>query len=102
VQDGDSVFRHLGEVNEVQSFVPSSMKCVSTLDAKTNGSLKVKSCTLVITSYGTSSNSKSKIKDKEQPSSHPVTIREADVLEDDTQSAEVPNILENVEGFNTI
>ena len=82
-QDGDSVFYNLGEVNEVQSSVSSHMKRISTLDVKTNGSLKVKRCTLLVSSYGTSSNSKAKIKDEEQPSSYPITIREADDLEDD-------------------
>jgi len=98
-QDGDSVFSHLGEVNEVQSSVPSCMKCISTLDVKTNGSLIVKSHTLVSTSDRTSLNSNSKIKDKEQLSSHAVTIWEANDLEDDTQSTKVPNTSENVEGF---
>jgi len=72
------------------------MKPVSTLDVKTNGSLKVKRHTLAITSYATSSNSKGKIKDEEQPSSHPVTVREANDLEANTQSTEVPNTSENV------
>jgi len=60
------------------------MKRVSILDVNTDGSLKVKRYTLVITSYGTSSNAKGKMKDEEQPPSHPITIREADDLEDDT------------------
>jgi len=54
---------------------------------------------MVITSYETSSNSQGKIKDEEQPSSQPVIIQEVDDLEDDTQSAEVPNTLKNIEGF---
>jgi len=76
-QDGNSVFNRLGEVNKVQSSVPSRMKSVSTLHVKNDGSLKVKRHTLVITSYETSPNSKGKIKDEEQTSSHPVTVREA-------------------------
>jgi len=75
------------------------MKRVSTLDVKSDGSLKVTIHTLVITSYQTSSNSKGKIKDEEQPSSHPITIREADDLKDDTKSAEMPNTSGNVEEF---
>jgi len=39
----------LGEVNRVQSSNPSRMKHISILDVKTNGALKVKRCTLVIT-----------------------------------------------------
>jgi len=73
-QDENSMFSRRGEVNEVQSFISSCMKCISTLDVKTNGSFKVKRRTLVITSYGTSSISKGKIKDEEQPSSHPITV----------------------------
>jgi len=69
------------------------MKRISTSDVKSDGSLKVKRRTLVITSYQTSSNAKGKIKDEEQPSSPPITIREDDDLEDDdleddTKSAE--------------
>jgi len=93
------VFTHLGKVNEVQSSIPLCVKCVSTLDVRSDGSLKVKRRTLVITSYRTSSNSKGKIKDEEQPSSHPITIREANDLEDDTKSAEMPNTSENIEDF---
>jgi len=93
------VFSHLGEMNEAQSPIPSCMKRVSTLDVKTDGSLKVKRNSLVITSYGSTSYSNSKIKYEEQPSSHPIIIREADDLEDGTESAEVLGTSENVEGF---
>ena len=48
-QDGNSVFTHLGKVNEVQSFIPSSMKRICTFDVKTVASLKVKRRTLGIT-----------------------------------------------------
>ena len=41
------MFNQLNETNEVQSFVPSHMKCVSTLDVKIDGYLKVKRRTLV-------------------------------------------------------
>jgi len=75
------------------------MKHVSTLDVKTNGSLNVKRHTLVITSYRTSSNSKGKIKDEKQPFSLPIIIREANDLEDDTESVELPSTSENVEEF---
>jgi len=52
------MFSRLGEVNEIQSSIPSCMKRVSTLDVKNDGSLKVKRRTLVITNYDTNSNSK--------------------------------------------
>jgi len=60
VQDRNSVFSHLGEVNEVQSSISSCMKYISTLDIKTDDSLKVKKHTLVITSCEASSNLKEK------------------------------------------
>jgi len=63
-----SVFNRLGETNEVQSFVPSHMKCVATLDVKIMGSLKVKRHTLVITNCEASSNSKDEIKDEDKVS----------------------------------
>jgi len=56
-----SVFNCLGETNEVQSFVPSCVKCIFILDIKTDGSLKVNRCTLVITSCEASLISKAKI-----------------------------------------
>jgi len=74
------------------------MKRVSTLVVKTDGSLKVKRCTLVITNYGTSSNSKGKIKDKEQPS-HPATVREANDLKGEIGSTEALEISENIGDF---
>ena len=96
------MFSHLGEVNEVQSSVLSRMKRVSTLNVKTNGSPKVKRHTLVFTSYKTSLNSKSKIKDKEQASSHPVTVWEADDLKAKTGSTEAPETLENIGDFQDV
>jgi len=82
------MFSRLGEVNEVQSFVPSRMKPITALDIKTNGCLKVKKCILVITSCKARSNLKDKIKDEEQASSHFVVVREADDLNDETKLAE--------------
>jgi len=75
------------------------MKLISTLDVKTDGSLKVKRRTLVITSYGTSSNSKGKIKGKEKPSSHPVIVWEADDLKAKIGSTEALEIPENLGDF---
>jgi len=88
------MFNCLGEVNEVQSSVPSHMKRISTLDVKTDGSLKVKRRTLL-----TSSTSKEKIQRDGQASFHPVTVREAIDLEDDTESTKTPEIPENVGHF---
>ena len=96
-QDDNSMFSHLGEVNEVQSSVPSSMKRISTLDVKTNGSLKVRRHTLVITSCKTNSNSKGKTENEEQGSSHPVIVREDDDLKVETGSTEALETPENEE-----
>jgi len=41
------MFSVLSKVNEVQSFVASRMKRVSTLNVKNDGSIKVKGCTLI-------------------------------------------------------
>jgi len=60
--DRNLVFNYLGEINNVQSTIPSRMKCIFTLDVKIDRSLKVNRCTLVINSYVASSNSKGKIK----------------------------------------
>jgi len=75
------------------------MKLVSTLDVKTDGSLKVKRHTLVITNCEASSKSKEKIKGEEQPSSHPATIWEADDLKAETGSTKTLEIPENVRDF---
>jgi len=84
------MFSRLDEVNKVKSSIPSCMKSASTLDVKTDGSLKVKRYTLVITSYETNSNSKVKIRDKEKASPHPITVREANDLKAKTRSIKVP------------
>jgi len=96
-QDRNSVLSRLGKLNEVQSSVPSSRKRVSTLGVKTDGSLKVKICTLVITNYGTSSNSRGKIKDEEKPSPHPFIVWETGDLKAESRSNEALEIPENVE-----
>ena len=57
------------------------MKLVFTLDIKIDGYLKVKRCTIVITSYKASSNSKGKVEKEEQVSSNHVTVRVIDDLE---------------------
>ena len=98
-QDGNSVFSRLGKLNEVQSSIPSRKQHISTLDVKTDGSLKVKRRTLVITSYRTSSNSKGKIKDEVQPSSHPITVREANALMAETRLIKPLEIPKNVGDF---
>jgi len=36
-QEKNSVLSHLGDIDEVQSSIPSRMKCTSTLDVKIDG-----------------------------------------------------------------
>ena len=74
------MFNHLGETNEVLSFIPSRKKHVSTLDVRTDGPLKVKRRTLIVTSCQASLNSKGKIKEEEQVSSNHIITWEADDL----------------------
>jgi len=71
------------------------------LDVKTDGSLKVKRRTLVITSYETSSDSKGKIKDEEQASfsSYLITVQEPDDLKAKTGSTKAPETLQNIGYF---
>ena len=85
----------LGEVNELQSSIPSRMERISALDIKTDGPLKVKRCTPVITSYEASSNSKEKIKENGQASSHPITVRDANDLKAETGTAKALETSEN-------
>jgi len=73
------------------------MKHIFTLDIKTYSSLKVKRGTLVITNCEASSNSKEKIKEDDQASSHPVINRED--LQADNEPTKAREISENVEGF---
>jgi len=60
------MFSHFAETNEIQSFIPACMKCISMLDIKTDGSLKAKRHILVITGYETNSSSKKRAKEEEQ------------------------------------
>ena len=80
-QTARSVLNYLGKTNEIQSFIPSHMKHVPTLDVKIDGSLQAKTHTLVITSCDANSNSKDEIKDEDQVSSNHIMIWEADDME---------------------
>jgi len=83
-----SVLNHLGEASEVQSLIPSHIKRISMMDAKIDGSLKIKRRTLVITNYDASLNLKDKIEEEDQVSSNHITIREVDDLEIKVEPAE--------------
>jgi len=75
------------------------MKRISTLDVRIDDSLKVKGCTLVITSWEASSNSREKIKRDGQASSHPISLSKVDDLEAKTRLAEAPETSKNAKDF---
>ena len=52
-----SVFNRLGDINEVQTSIPSRMKRFSTLDVKTKGSLRMKRRTVIFAGQQTNSDS---------------------------------------------
>jgi len=62
---------------------------------KTDGSLKGKRRTLIITNYDASTNSKDEIKGKDQVFSNHITIQEADDLEIELKLAEAPKTLKD-------
>jgi len=68
------------------------MMHISTLDVKTDVSLKVKRHTVVITNCKDSLNSKEKIKRDGKVSFHPITILEANDREDETKSTDAPDM----------
>ena len=72
------MFIRLGELNEVQSSIPTRMKRVSTLDVKIDGSLKVKRHVLVLTGHGAKANSKERTKEEEQASSNRIACQHVD------------------------
>jgi len=76
------------------------MKCISILDIKIDGSLKVRKRTLVITSCETSLNSKGKFKKEEQASFDYVTIYEVDDLKVEVELAGALEKRVNKKGFH--
>ena len=60
-----STFVHLGEINEVQSTIPSRMKHLLTLDVKTEGSLRVKRRKVVFTGHRVSLSPQEELKQEE-------------------------------------
>ena len=75
-QKKDLVFSHFGEINEVQSSIPSSMKHVFTLDVKMDNSLKVKGRILIVIDHGAKASLKERTKEEKQASSNRITIQE--------------------------
>jgi len=69
-----SVFNSLGDTSEVQSFIPSRMKRFSTLDIKTEGSLRVKRHTVIFTGQRSNPDSKKREAQDEVAPSHHITV----------------------------
>jgi len=94
-QDKNSMLSYLGEVNEVQSFIPSCIKHISTLDVNTDASLIVKRQILGIINCEGSSNSKRKIKEEKHAFYKHIMVREADDLEAEVKPVKVPETLKD-------
>jgi len=90
-----STFSHLGLINEVQSSIPSRMKRFSSLDAKTDGSLRVKRHTVVFTGQQKNSGSNEAAEEEEVISSNHITIHECDDLDSGIELAETPKTFED-------
>jgi len=71
------------------------MKCVSTLDVNMYGSIKVKRCTLVLTSQRANANLKEWIKEEEQASFYHIIVQEPNNLDSKKELAEAPKKLED-------
>jgi len=85
----------LGVINEVQSSTPSRMKHFSSLDVKTDGSLRVKRRTVVFTGQRKISSSNKEAEKEEVVSSNHITIHECDNLDSEIQLEETPKTFED-------
>jgi len=90
-----SAFNRLGVINEVQSSIPSRMKRFSSLDVKTNGSLRVKRRTVVFTGQRKNSSSNKEAEEEEVVSSTHITIHECDDSDSEIELAETPKTFED-------
>ena len=90
-----SAFSRLGVVNEVQSSIPSRMKRFSSLDVKTDGSLRVKRRTVIFTSQRKNSDSNKEAEEEEFVSSNHITIHECDDSDSEIELAETPKTFED-------
>jgi len=90
----DLVFNRLGNGNEVQSSIPSRMKQFSTLNVKTDGSLRVKMHTVMFKGQPAIFNS-NKEREKQEVNSHHITIRECQDPDPKIELAETPKTLED-------
>jgi len=93
-KDRALVFGRLGKTNEVQSVIPCHMKRLSTLAVSTDGSLRVKKCTMVFTSHKAHPSPSEEVIEKEQASSNHITVREDD-SDSEIELAETPGTLED-------
>ena len=90
-----SVFNRLGDTNEVRSSIPSRMKRLSTLDVKTEGSLRVKRRTVILIGQQSNPDSNKEEERGEMASSHHITGREYEDSNSETELTETPKTLED-------
>ena len=76
IQEKGSVFGHLGEINEVQSTIPSRMKHLLTLDVYIDGSLRVTMYIVVFTSHSANLSPNKEVKQVEHSSSSHIIAQE--------------------------
>ena len=77
------------------------MKCLSALDVKTEGSLRIKRCTVVFTGHRVNLGLKEELKQDEQASSNHITVWEVDDLDAEIELLETLKTLED-EGLATV
>jgi len=94
-QEKGSVFGRLSKINKVQSVIPSHMKRLSTLDVKTEGSLRVKRHTVVFTGHRVNPGLKEELKQEEQASSNHIIVQEVDDSDAEIELTETPKTLED-------
>ena len=94
-QEKSSAFSCLGVINEVHSSIPSHMRSFSSLDIKTDGSLRVKRCTVVFTGQQKNSNSNKEAEKEGVVSSNHITAHECDNADSAIELDETPGTFED-------
>jgi len=90
-----SMFSRLGVINEVQSSIPSHMKRFSSLDVKTDNSLRENRSTVIFTSQQNNSNSNQEAEEEEVVFSNHITTHECDNSDSEIELAETPESFED-------
>jgi len=94
-QEKSSVFSCFGIMNEVQSSIPSCIKRFSSLDVKTDGSLRVKRRTMIFTGQQNNSDSSNEAKEVEIVPSNHITAHECEDSDSEIELAETPKTFED-------